>query len=243
MIIRKRALLFLSAFSLLCISSFSQKETEKWYWAGSPAAAVDFTPATPTALFNSGITFSHESGTSLADANGNLLFYADGNAVVFNSNHVAMTNGTGLVMHNSVTQGCIFIPKPGSANIYYLFHIGVPGLGSPPFNLYYSEIDMSLSGGLGAVTANKNISIASSFASCAEKLTATRHCNGTDIWVVVHSYSGNTYRAYLVTAAGVNTVPVVSNVGASFSAVVPDNMGQMKISSSGTKIATTLYDQ
>lgn len=238
----KRFHLFLAA---LMASTFlyAQKRTEKWYWAGSPAPAVDFTPATPVALGNNAMTFCHESGTSIADLNGNLLFYADGNAVVFNRNHVAMTNGTALVMHNSVAQGCIIIPKPGSTNLYYLFHIGVPNLGSPPYNLYYSEIDMNLSGGLGAVTASKNVLIGSSNGSTAEKLTAVQHCNGTDVWVVVHSYTGNTYRAYLVTAAGVNGTPVTSSVGTQFLPANADWMGQMKISPSGTKIATAAYDQ
>ncbi|HSG51066.1 MAG TPA: SprB repeat-containing protein, partial [Rheinheimera sp.] len=168
----------------------------------------------------------------------------DGNALIFNSNHVQMTNGNAIIMHNSVTQGCIFIPRPGSNNLYYMFHIGKPSLGAPPFNLYYTEIDMNLSGGLGSVTANKNISIAASFNNCSEKMAATQHCNGTDYWVLVHDRTGNAFKAYQVSAAGINTTPVVSNVGTLFLAATPfDDIGQMKISPNGTKVALVLSGQ
>lgn len=206
--------------------------------AGSPAPGIDFSTGSPVSLTNSGITFSHESGGSISDVNGNLLFYADGNSVIFNKNHVPMPNGTGIIMHNSVTQGCIFVPKPGSATIYYMFHIGVPNLGSPPFNLYYSEIDVTMSGGLGAVNANKNIPIATSFGDCSEKMSATKHCNGTDYWLLVHSWNGSTFRAYPVTAAGVGA-PVISSVGTAHinNAGGSDAIGQMKISPNGAKVA------
>ena len=237
---KKNYIFFL--FLLLCYTSvcFSQKETDKWYISGQ--TALDFSSGTPVPLNNNAmVSNSYEGCATISDASGNLLFYADGVSKVYNKNHFSLPNGSGVLMHNSATQGVIFIPKPASTNIYYLIYLGLPTLGSPtPYNLYYSEIDLSLNGGLGDITSNKNIVIAPSFGNCSEKMCVTKHCNGIDYWVLVHNYSGNEYKCYLVSAAGVNTTPISSIVGTSLltSTITSDDaVGQMKFSPNGTKVA------
>ncbi len=237
----RRSFLFFIFFLLLFspFVSFSQKETWKWYMSGSPSPALDFSSGAPVALFNSGITFSWEGCGSISDASGNILFYADGHRSVFGKNHVALPNGNGNVfMQNSVTQGGLFISKPGNPNTIYFFYIGLPIFtNSPPWDLYYSEIDLTLNGGIGDINANKNISLPANFGNCSEKMAAVKNCNGADYWLVVHSYTGNSFYSYPVTAAGIGA-PVVSTIGTPLvSGAGDDAIGQMKISPNGAKIA------
>ena len=67
------------------------------------------------------------------------FFYADGHRSVFGKNHAVLPNGNGNVfMQNSVTQGGLFIPKPGNLNIMYFFYIGLPVSNS--FSISYNFI-------------------------------------------------------------------------------------------------------
>ncbi len=175
-----------------------------------------------------------EGCSSIADAAGNLLFYTDG-ATVYNSSHVTMANGTMLFGNNSACQACVIIKQPGSATLYYIFTVqGVSG----PAGLNYSIVDMSLSAGQGSVTV-KNATLYPS--PCSEKITATKHCNGVDYWILTHDFNGtNNIRAHLLTSMGVNPVAVVSPIG-NVPPLQAYSLGCMKLSPNGRKLGMTEY--
>jgi gliding motility-associated-like protein len=202
-----------------------------WYFGTN--AGVSFASGAPVALTN-GALVTTEGSASISDENGNLLFYTDG-VTVWNRNHAAMTNGTGLHGHSSSTQSAIIVQRPGSTTLYYIFtadaDAGVNGI-------KYSEVNMTLSGGLGAVTANKNVSLRTP--SC-EKLTAVRHCNNRDLWIVSHDWNSNAFRTWLVTDAGVNLTPVVSNVGVTATGVTQGSYGQLKANPDGNRLVASYY--
>lgn len=199
----------------------SQNETSKWYFGYK--AGFDFSSNPPTVLGN-GQMHAFEGCSSIADENGNLLFYTVGDTV-WNAQHQIMANGTGLFGGNSITQASLIIKKPGATNIYYLFTLnGV----IPPAQLYYSEIDMSLANGNGSVTV-KNTSLQ---VNCNEKMSATKHCNGKDVWVLVHEFNSPNFIAFLVSQNGVNPTGIVSSVPPNETSIG----GQMKISPNGKKI-------
>ena len=98
-----------------------------------------------------------------------------------------MPNGFGLLGHNSSTQSAIIVKETtGSTFIYYIFTVdGYTGgwkLEVIIRGLNYSEVDISLDGGLGDINANKNIQLL--VASTCEKITAIKHQNSSDFWVV-----------------------------------------------------------
>ncbi len=193
----------------LCSAQPSQiKRT--WHWYFGSQAGIDFSSGTAVADTN-GALVTNEGCASISDTAGNLQFYSDGRTV-WNRNHQVMPNGTGILggANGSSTQQALIIPKPLSPNIYYLFttdeaeNIGVNGM-------RYTVVDMNLNGGMGDVdVTQKNILL---FAPCTEKLAAVNHCNDSSVWVMGHEVNNNHFRAYLVTANGVDTNAVVSSVG------------------------------
>jgi gliding motility-associated-like protein len=219
------------SFLLIGISS-SQNLNTIWYFGDGNF--IDFNNS-PSTISGAGIqmatstsTYCIEGTSSITDASGQLLFYSDGRTV-WDKNYNAMPNGNGLFGHSSNAQ-VLIIPKPGSTTIYFVFYADYAG-GANGFS--YSEIDMSLNGGLGDVTQTKNIQLHSPSAEMVKGIT---HCNGTDIWVLSHDATGNTFRAYLVTASGVSTTPVISSTGTPFSSVFT-GMSLMTCRKDGKKIA------
>ena len=214
---------------LLFLSLFAQGQGEANNWFFGNGAAVTFNNGPPVMLTGSSMN-AFEGCSSISDGLGNLLFYSNGQSV-WDANNNVMPNGTGLMGQASATQSGVVVPKPLSTNIYYVFTLPT---GGSSIGLRYSEVDMSLNGGLGDVTVNKNVLVAPNM---TEKLTAAVHANNTDIWVIAHHSGSNCFHSFLVTATGVQTTPVVSCAGLSNGYAV----GYMKVSPDGTKLAANLY--
>ncbi len=224
----KKFLLLLALLPSLC---FAQKEANIWYFGAG--AGLDFNGGAPVPLTNGQLNTT-EGCASIADRNtGQLLFYTDG-ITVWDANHNIMPNGTGLTGNPSSTQSGIIVPAPGNPDLYYIFTVPV---GAVPTGLQYSEVDMTLNGGLGDVNANKNIYITD---PVTEKVTAARHANGTDIWVLTHMWNSDAFHAYLVTSGGVTMTPVISNVGSQHTGGTANTIGYLKTSPDGSKVAVAL---
>ena len=91
-------------------------------------------------------------------------------------------------------------PKYGSLADYVIIKNGN--------GVYYSEVDMNLNGGLGAITLNKNILL---FSDSDEKIAVTTHANGIDFWVIGRVEYTNTYHSHLLTSSGINMTPITTN--------------------------------
>jgi gliding motility-associated-like protein len=221
----KTLLKFGICLASLCLASLLPAQNQTAKWCFGQKAGLDFMTTPPTPFTSSIIT--QEGCSSVADVAGNLLFYTDG-ITVYNSLHNIMTNGSGLLGNSSSTQSGVIIKKPGSATIYYIFTTGLQN-GS----IYYSVVDMSLSGGLGAVTIQNTLL----YTGSTEKLTAVRHCNGADMWAMTHDYNTNIYRCWLVTSAGINMTAVTSAVGTIHTGAV----GHLRASPNGKKLAVGIY--
>jgi len=209
------ALLFL--FNL----SFAQNQTKHWFFGNN--CGMDFNGGAPVTL-TLGAMATSEGCSTISDATGALLFYTDG-ITVWNKTHTVMPNGTGLFGDVSTTQSALIVKKPGSGTLYYIFTLPAEGSG----NLCFSIVDMTLDGGNGDVTTKNTVLNG----NVTEKLSAVHNCNGVDIWVLMHEYNNNTFRAFSVTATGVSTTAVSSSVGR----VHKDVHGQMKFNNTGTRIA------
>jgi gliding motility-associated-like protein len=221
-------LLFILLF--LSINCFSQGEANIWYFGNK--AGLDFNSGTPVAL-NDGKMNTAEGCATICNAAGQLLMYTDG-IRIWNKNHQVMPNGTGLLGNNSSTQSSIIVPKPNSPNIYYIFTSAAL---ADQDGVHYSEIDMNLDGGLGDITATKNILL---LTPACEKITAVKNAAGDGYWVVIHDYGNNSFLAYNITSSGLNLTPVISNTGTIVS-YRNQTVGYLKFSPDGTKLISCSY--
>jgi gliding motility-associated-like protein len=228
----KYSLLF---FVLLCLFQNSygqQREANVWYFGRY--LGLDFNSGAPIAL-NDGQLNTTEGVATISNSNGSLLFYTDG-ITIWNKLHQVMPNGSNLFGHPSSTQSAVIVPKPGDPTRYFVFTVDQVG---GPKGLCYSVVNMASDAGKGDVEL-KNVPLVT---NVTEKVTAVRHCNNRDIWVLTHGTVSDTYYAFLVSAAGVNPVPVISHTGATLPGIVPPSsidsstLGYLKASPDGKRIA------
>ena len=210
---------------LLQMRMGGQNQNNKWFFGN--LAGLDFSTSPPTSITGSINTL--EGTVAIANNSGSLLFYSDG-ATIYNQNHQVMSNGSGINCHGSPVQPAIIIKQPGSNNLYYVFTIG---LSSFVGGLNYSIIDMSLSAGTGSVVT-KNM-VLSSNSNILEKLTATKHCNGSDYWIITKLQNSNSFHVFLLTSSGVSSTPIISSIGP----VSNLTLSQLKVSANGRKVVNT----
>lgn len=216
--------LILAAFASVSVSA--QREATNWYFGSN--SGVTFQGGAPIYL-PGGMLNSAEGCAAISDrSTGALLFYTDG-VTIWNSSHQIMPNGTGLRSGTSSTQSAFILPDPANASQYYVFTSPNLTAGAPlTSGFHYSLVSMATAGG-NVIT--KNIRIAD---DVAEKVTATKDCDGNGYWVVTHAKTAGTFYAFHVTAAGVNPNPVISL----YSPPVSDfTAGYIKISPNGAYLA------
>jgi len=233
-------ILFVFIFGLLLLGfnlfpAFAQKETNFWYFGAY--AGVSFDSGSPVAVTD-GILSTNEGCATISDSDGQLLFYTSGNRV-FNRNHIQMPNGFGLAGDASSSQAAVIAPLPGSNTIYYIFTVDEEG---NSLGFRYTIIDLSLAGGLGDVVM-KNVLL---LTPVSEKVTAVKHNNNFDIWIITHEWDSDAFYAYLLNAAGISASPVISNTGLVHTggslATNGNSAGYMKASPLGNKLALAIKE-
>ena len=240
--------------ALICNQAFCQHYMDNWYFGVN--ASLNFSTGTP--IYQTSPMKGYEAAGSISDSLGNLLFYTNGESI-WDRNGDIMPNGDSLEIArqigipyrdgSSVTQGVIILPVPGSSEKYYVFYLTKgynPGDVYNLLSLMYSMVDMSLNGGNGdVVVGEKNILLPDGGNYIWEKMTAVKHGNGKDWWLV--TVSGKTiemdscyFEKFLITEDGIS-IPQFQPYD-SWSDDLPTfimELGQMKFSLSGTKLALT----
>lgn len=227
-----KLLSFTIFFCLCClINAQDIKRTAIWYFGQN--AGIDFNTNPPTPLTN-GAMNTVEGCATISDTNGNLLFYTNGEKI-WNKNHQIMDNGDGLLGSWDATQSSIIIPQPDNDSLFYVFTTDAVG---QPNGLRYSIVNLNLDNGLGSVVT-KNILLQT---PVCEKLTATHHENGRDIWVLSHGFGTDKFFTYLITRTGIQECPVISNVGSIHSTdFITNAQGSMKFSVDGKWVDVSVF--
>ncbi|MBK5285482.1 MAG: T9SS type A sorting domain-containing protein, partial [Bacteroidia bacterium] len=213
---------FLLPFFYLFISlnCNSQGITNLWllgYSGGGGKMDINFTTGSPVVSLNPRIMNMDATATCISDAQGNFLFSSNG-IFIQNANNDTMLNGSGLnpgpftsLWNNSfgalpIIQGNLILSFPGNSEKYILFHetYTLTSNSYSILELFYSIINMSLDGGLGGVTQKNQI--ASQDTLIPGMLTACRHANGRDWWVITHEDSGAYFYKVLVTPDGIESI-------------------------------------
>lgn len=138
----------------------------------------------------------------ISDASGNLVAYTNGCRIADHT-HQVMAGGdtinpgenferrcTGASSSYSLHHGLLFLPIPGSDSLYYLFHLRVEEY--VPVELLYTVVNRRGNGGRGQVEAKNQVLLRDVF---ADQLTAVRHGNGRDWWIMIPQ-GGNMSRRY-----------------------------------------------
>jgi hypothetical protein len=221
-------------FFVILIPGFAISQGEANFWYFGVNAGLNFNYNPPIAVTDGAIV-TPEGSAVACDASGQLLFYTDG-VTVWNKQHQILCNGNNLLGGESTTQSSLIVQKPGSNSIYYLFTIEQAE--NITWRLSYSEVDMALDGGLGGITTNKNVVI---FSPVGEKITAVKHANNQDLWIISHDKFSNRYLTFNVKSSGVNPNPTILNAGSidnySSGGIASPNTGYLKASPLGDKIA------
>jgi hypothetical protein len=235
---------------------FSQDYDAQWIQSPGPTAVMDFRNDTIAFHHLSDTIGAFEATANICDKNGNFLFFTNG-IYVFDRNGNNMPGGNWLSFYNpnyylAITfgapnsQGVMILPKPGNDQIYYIFHF-VPtdtnftyqGMSySEPTHFYYSLVDMSMNFGLGDVFA-KDIRLPLNGVNCASKMTAVKHANGRDWWIIRHGWKDNKYIKFLLTPDEV-LGPYFQNIGPAFqqNGITFDYYGTSVFNQQGTQMAS-----
>ncbi|MCT4580229.1 MAG: PKD domain-containing protein [Flavobacteriales bacterium] len=209
----KKCVLFLLV--VLVQYAYTQSEGNNWYFGSY--AGLSFSTTPPTVLNNGRLTTS-EGSAAVSGKDGRLVFYTDGRNV-WDENHNLMPNGTGLFGNPSSTQSAVICPKPATYNYttkrydgYYIVTIEVSNgtsAGGVNAGVRYTEVDMTLNGGMGdVVAANKNIHLFGT--TTIEGANVAKHANGCDYWIIGKEVGNTNMRAYHVKPTGVDLTPVIS---------------------------------
>ncbi len=222
-------------FIFFSFNSFAQHEADHWYFGNY--AGLDFSSGKPEPLTD-GQLKNYEGCATASDSAGNLLFYTNG-VTVWNKQYQIMQNGTGLFGDTSSTQSSIIIPQPGNDSLFYIFTTDELSVNTKELitdGLNYSILNIKENDGNGKII-QKNIHLLD---SATEKLTAVRHQNNNDIWIITHEWGNSKYYAWLLTKNGLNTTPVISDIGTPIGNDQRLSIGYMKASPDGTKIVTAI---
>ena len=180
-----------------------------------------------------------DNSATICDSLGQLLFSTNG-FYIENALGDTMVNGSGLNPSYYtagasesgfyIPQASLIIPFPGNSNKYFLIHSTIDDSIAYSYKTYYTLIDMTLDGGLGAVVSKNNLLNIGVF--IAGRITGVKHANGRDWWVVVHEGNSNNYLIYLIDQYGIHFFATQS-----IGAVQISDKGQFCFSPDGTKFA------
>jgi hypothetical protein len=163
-----------------------------------------------THLFNHNIHL-WANNSSISDTSGHLLFFSNGQQIVDKNGNI-MENGDSLVTssfydyynqfnsESSYPQSICILPQPNQPGLYKVFHMkydwagGVIGVGPVCIGLYITTVDMNENNGLGKVISKGQPVINDTLPGGG--ITAVRHGNGRDWWVLI--CGNNTHRFYAI---------------------------------------------
>ena len=192
------------------------------------------------------------TNASISDTLGQLLFYTNGQWIA-NRNHDTLSNSenfnpgyaTDVYYYAGlgITEGTIIIPKPDTQFLYSLFYVTFEQVEvddiiiTQPLHLSYSEIDISQDSGMGEMTLKNVLLIEDTLTQGF--LTATKHANGRDWWIISHEYSTKRFYGWLLSPDTIEG-PFSQWIGID---IDYDAIGQSNFSPDGSKYAMVNYFQ
>jgi hypothetical protein len=232
----KTPYLFFIFYFLFIYLSFAQKHDYNWLMGyesvtNTPSfgiSTLDFNIDTVEKKQIKSLINFYITNASMSDKDGKLLFYSNGIDIA-DASHKKMKGAPNPTMWDELgeafAQGCLILPYPGSPSKYLLFNLSSKWVDLPTHqgtvgaSINYFEIDMTQNNNLGAVTKIDTL-----LRAYIERgnITATKHANGRDWWLLIHSLDSNEYYRYLISPEGIHLestqivgIPTLSGLGQS----------------------------
>lgn len=185
-----------------------QAQREGYNWCFGDTVGINFNSPNPSLIHPMNGT-NKEAHSCISDSNGNLVAYtAFYPPVASNYPPMHVKNGNHQIVADtligsfSCTNGLLFLPAPQKPNEYYLLALEWPDASPCGFNacqtLYFHHFDFG--NPQQPLVSKDNILLNTEY--LGEKIGATRHSNGEDWWIVVHSFPANTLITFLLTESG-----------------------------------------
>ena len=252
----------LTIFLLLIFPVFAYSQKHDYVWItgddnqtldttyGGSLIDFNFNPVKATYNYREQNMFTTNS--SICDSAGNLLFYTNGCAIA-GADDEPLENGDNINPGSSHTLWCdnyndgyaggpqnsIILPLPDSLGVYLLFHKRFIIYSNPSDVIfdkqYFSIVDMNQNSGKGEVVA-KNVEMMSDTLARGE-ISAVKHANGKDWWLVTPRRNSNTFQIFRFTHDGIVDT-FHQTIG-----ILPDPLGegfgQLVFSPDGSKLFRT----
>lgn len=239
--------LFLTILSISWASVlFSQNRTNIWELSYSTSLSIPNCEMKydgfemDTNLIYRVMSIGH-TNASICDTGGNLLFYSNG-LTIGNSNYDTLLNAENFNPGFTtdfyepdgmlINQAVLILPFPDQINKYYIFSVSGDLISGDiqPLHLNYSVIDMDLEGGLGGIVDSFKTLHAIEDTLANGGLSAVKHGNGRDWWVIAPAYKHGFYKL-LISPFGLDT-PIFQDIG---SVTTYDIVTQAVFSPDGSK--------
>lgn len=216
--------------------ALSVNQNNNWFFGYNAGITLNTIDGDPIALDSSSM-FNFEGCSAISDKNGDLLFYTDG-IYIFNKYHKIINSKDSLLnSHLSSTQSSLIVPIPNSDNKYYIFTTDAGEYyqfedGSYHINrgLNYSKISV-LDDNIKIDSLNINL-----LKKSTEKITATKHANNMDYWVVSRGWDNDEFNIYLITKDGLIEI-ISQSIGNITSKNWRESIGYMKFSADSRYLA------
>ena len=193
---------------------------------------VDFNLGNPTVKFISeGKMNLFVANASISDSSGNLLYYTNGYDVedfsykkILGGGNLSIRYWDGLICN----QGVMFLPWPSNPNKYVLLYVNLV-LNSP--NFYILDLKYLIINKDSNKVIDKGILINDTLNE--GMLSACKHANGRDWWIVLNKWRTNIYYKYLLSPNGF-TIIDTQFIGP----VIMEGIGQAVFSPNGERFVT-----
>ncbi len=201
---------------LFFLTSFAQKYDNNWIFGLGENYIFSFeNELLQVSNINSPIE-SIFSFFSISNAEGKLLFYTNGN-IILNNENLIMVNGDSINYgrfwnlndHKGYSDptGYIILPSPDDRTKYYVIYkrleydSDLEGVVHSD-RFQYSIVDMTKENGLGSVIKKDQLILQDTFDN--GNITACRHANGRDWWLINRKYNSNSFLKFLLDPSGIN---------------------------------------
>lgn len=241
-----KKLSLLISLLVITIYSYSQLHGEQWVIGGSDPTTIDFRNNNIALDSIYRDVYFFLTSACISDEKGDLLYFSNG-INLYDKHGDILENGDSLnpcpyTEQNqdglAIQQAALFLPQPGNSRYYYLFHFSNDTLGNArPGTLYYSVIDKEGNRGLGEVIKKNVVFAKGKFRGGG--MTACKHANGRDWWIVMGASVKNDFYRFLLTPDSL-LGPYIQTIGPNYP--LPFDNAYSKFSQNGSKFSTGTYE-